>query len=919
MLIIRCGYSWISFVPVSLYHFALLVAGRSQREWCLALSYFLSFIFLILVWTTDLFVEGFYEYSLGKYPDAGILHPLFLLFIAVLIVKAVIHFRNTLTCKDLPQVKRHQIKLHFASFIFYTLASYDFMLNYGFGLYPIGFIFILAYLLINGYAMLFHQLADVYVVIRRTLLFTTLVASTFLIYGLGTYAINLWFQNKLLPAISAKNLFSNTLSDYTFSYATTFTMLLVISALILRKRDKKPLHYAFALYSLAIALWAGFAAIGVNVPSSDRFSIWWIRFCNLFALFVPPLFLTFLVTFIKKEKRTYAWLLRVSYVVAFLLIVANFTPLIVKAVGPVSSLKSWVIRGPLYDLETLCFIISVVVGMIILYRAMREPTTDAVFKKQVSFLFWATLVGYLGGTPNYLLSYQKEIPILMPYGNYGIAIYGLTLCYVIFRYRFLDIDVIIRRTLIFTGLVAAALLVFGTITYLFNTQLVAIIGFGNHVATILSLALVALSSDKIYRFLQVRTDRFLFQKKYEYQKVLKEVARGMAQITDLEATVGLIRGFLSEDMRIEGVGVYLLNEDSSRFIIWDSGDGHAVIDSGDPLVQRMREKRKPLIALDLRHLLRSIDELEGRDHSALAGHHAQVAVPSFVQDKLVSFFLLGEKKSGDQYNQIDIDTLETLAHDAAIALENARLYDSLKKSYEDLKQMQAQLVQQEKLATMGQLSAVIAHEMSNPLTVIGGQAKVRLEQANSKSTEEEQRFLQEVVRQSDRAAAIIKKLLAFSKPRRGETEQVELKELLEESLRLVHPQIGFDNVMIERAYTPHPLALEGHRFQLQEVFVNVLRNAFEAMPEGGRLALALHDEVGLQGREGRVTIKDSGPGIDPADKSHLFTPFHSTKPQGTGLGLFISKNIVAAHKGRLDVESRPGEGTTVAITLPVMA
>lgn len=241
----------------------------------------------------------------------------------------------------------------------------------------------------------------------------------------------------------------------------------------------------------------------------------------------------------------------------------------------------------------------------------------------------------------------------------------------------------------------------------------------------------------------------------------------------------------------------------------------------------------------------------------------------------------------------------------------------LREANETLRRAQQQLVMSEKLAAIGELTAGVAHEINNPVAVIQGNLDVMRDVLGPAAgpVREEIRLIHQ---QADRIRQIVTKLLQFARPGEfaGYAEAVEVNEVVADCLFLT--QHNFDRRAIEVATDFAASArIEINRSELQQVLINLIVNAVQAMPDGGRLSLATTDWSEDGETVGTVIrVRDTGHGIAPEDLSHIFDPFFTTKKgSGTGLGLSISYTIVERYGGRISVDSRPGEGTEFSLWL----
>jgi signal transduction histidine kinase len=334
--------------------------------------------------------------------------------------------------------------------------------------------------------------------------------------------------------------------------------------------------------------------------------------------------------------------------------------------------------------------------------------------------------------------------------------------------------------------------------------------------------------------------------------------------------------------------------------------------SSDRLAQSLNKERAPII---LDELQAKIGELSAKEASPLVGAigqmhamNASVIVPSFRQGKLVGFLALGEKRSGKIFTEEDLTMFSTLANQAALAIENARFF-------EELEVQEARMFQSEKLASLGQLASGMAHEIHNPLTIISGEAQLYLESSRGINKEVDA-VLESIIEECHRAADITRRILRFAKPARAEFAEVDLRAIVEESLQLAGYQVRFERIERKLSLPEDLPKVWGSQNQLQEVMLNLIINACQAMSEkGGSI------EVSAFRKADKIQLKvaDTGPGISRDRLAKIFDPFFTTKHNGTGLGLFVTQRIVKAHSGTIQVDSAEGRGTTFIITLPAHA
>ncbi len=270
--------------------------------------------------------------------------------------------------------------------------------------------------------------------------------------------------------------------------------------------------------------------------------------------------------------------------------------------------------------------------------------------------------------------------------------------------------------------------------------------------------------------------------------------------------------------------------------------------------------------------------------------------------------------------------LEAIARQVNDALENALLYEQARMAYEDLRQAQEKLLQSEKMAALGQLVSGVAHELNNPLAGIIGYAQLLASHVSPKGAE----YVEKLMRQARRTQRIIQDLLSFSRQSKMERQVLNVNLVVEEALLLQDHDMRASNVSVVRNLMPDPPAIVGDRYKLEQVCLNIMNNACEAILEGqasGTLEVRTYVEnvapgppkFGQSSTQIVLEFHDDGPGVKEPQK--VFDPFYTTKKvgHGTGLGLSICYGIVKEHGGEIEVANRVPHGATFRLRLPAAA
>lgn len=283
---------------------------------------------------------------------------------------------------------------------------------------------------------------------------------------------------------------------------------------------------------------------------------------------------------------------------------------------------------------------------------------------------------------------------------------------------------------------------------------------------------------------------------------------------------------------------------------------------------------------------------------------ADLVLPMSTGSAVLGWLALKDEDWSDGFSQEEVTQLGRLMSRAATAVENLRGFEASK--------------EQARLAALGTMAAGLAHEIRNPLAGIKGAAQLL---RGMSPTTDQTEFLQVIVDETDRLNKVVTDFLDYARHFELSRAPTDLNQLVRQSMSLLRAQGLPDGIqLIEALEEPLPtLALDGDK--LRQVVLNLLRNAVQAMPEGGELRVSTAQRApGPKAERGLVElcIQDEGEGLSAEAKQSLFIPFFTTKHDGTGLGLAISQRIVRAHQGELRVESREGEGARFVVSLPVI-
>lgn len=711
-----------------------------------------------------------------------------------------------------------------------------------------------------------------------------------------------------------------------------FVMVGLALASLLRGR-KSPTNILFAgICFIGAVINADVAAVSLIPDKNAALRI--DRATYVVTVFSVPVYIQFVHAFLQMRSRR--WIETLAYGASIVFVFFTQTEHFIPGFHHYS-FGTIARAGPAYHAFSCCVAVTVIYCLYVLYRGVRQ-VRDNVQKNRAKYI-----LGGLGLSG--LLIALNILPVLglpvYPMGNFSF-VPAIFLAYGVLKYDLLDMGAMIRRGVLYFLLTGVLTVMYLLILYAFHALFMAT-GIQQTVVLPFVLALVmVLLFQPLRQKVKAFVDHLFFRGKYDYRQVLGEISTELASLKTADQIRHMLLVAVSRALDVQEAHLAIRPEGSESFLLHSEGEGRVWqgekgISAAHPLMRQMGERRRPLSRVQADFL--SLPAEERRQVAAcLDALGATLAIPLLARDELVGILATGQKRSGELLVQEDIELLTTIANQGAVALENARSYEALQKLNLDLERKveertadlrralaekektQRQLVQSESLAAIGQLVAGTAHEMNNPLASASSLVETSAEaigdwQVEIRRKEEVLDDLCFALKELRRAGDIVKSLLDLSRQSQTYVEPVQIPSVLDDALRVLHNSIKRLPVQIVRHDDPDLPAIEGNFANLGQVFINILRNALQSLPEGkGEITLS----ACRAGDNVLVQCKDTGQGIPPSRIKDVFKPFFTTKAvgEGTGLGLYISYEVVKKHGGEIDIRSEVGRGTIVTVTLP---
>jgi signal transduction histidine kinase len=335
-----------------------------------------------------------------------------------------------------------------------------------------------------------------------------------------------------------------------------------------------------------------------------------------------------------------------------------------------------------------------------------------------------------------------------------------------------------------------------------------------------------------------------------------------------------------------------------------------VSDKSNPLIQSVLNKKAYNVTREGAQIDDKLFELLQTDQFAIA--------PLILKGKTLGVILADNLITQKAIEEEDVKLLSICAHHASTAIESSQLYQELAEKVSKLAEANKRiaegsrrLLRAERLSVLGQITSQVAHELRNPMTIIGGFANSILKRMDTKSPDYE--CIKIISQETQRMEDVLNNVLDFSKPEESHLETVNLNDLVEQTFEMMEPEIDSTKVSVNRFPSRNLSPVRANPDLIRQALLNIFRNAIWAMPQGGILTVSTRQK----GEVARIEVRDTGFGIPHEHLSKVFDAFFTTRPEACGLGLTISSEIIKNHGGRIGVESLEGKGATLYLELPV--
>jgi signal transduction histidine kinase len=687
---------------------------------------------------------------------------------------------------------------------------------------------------------------------------------------------------------------------------------------------KNKMHRIWVYFNLCLGIWGiGTFVVGISQDYFTALIAWRVAYAGI--LLVSVLFYHMIYVFCSLNRPV---ILRFVYLQGILVVfLAVFTKLFINNLKYLFNSFFYNEATFVYLIVFILWIAVIIIALFDLFNFIRS--SSGIKRIQAQYLFWAMLLGCTGGATVVAPAFGM---LLYPYGHFAIGIYAAVSTYAIFRYQLVDIKIVATRLSIFIVVYA---LVLGLPVWLGFKLL----GKGLWLLPVTFMGILATIGPFIYLFIQKRTEDRLLQEQRRYQATLRQASAGMGKIKDLKKLLNMIVYVLTHAIQIQHALIYVQDESQKKFVLGaskrKSGNREFLssIEEKSPLVQFLSNNKNLIIFEEIKQ--RSQDNNDsGLSQVAqiILSLGGELVVPIFIDEGIVAIIFMGKKESGKLYTEDDLGVFSILANQTALAIENAKFYEDMKFTHD-------QLFQAEKMATIGTMADGLSHQINNRFHALGFIAGDAMDTIHMNQNELTPEKMKEVMTELERAfvrvqenvvqgGEIVQGLLRYTRKGEAGFTPVDVKAVFKSALEMAQFKIKTDQLKIIHDYDPATIPKVKANFtQLQEVFFNLIDNGYDAMMQRKTEAKepsyqpTLIVRVLKEENEALIIFEDNGMGVKEEDMHKLFTPFFTTKlssKKGTGLGLYVIKKIVEDnHGGSVEMVSKYMQGTQMKLRLPI--
>ncbi len=454
-------------------------------------------------------------------------------------------------------------------------------------------------------------------------------------------------------------------------------------------KGRKKVHFLWAAFLSAVALW-GFGMLKIGTSANPVDSLFWWRIAEIGVIFIPVFLVHFVISFLDLKRKLF---LALFYIATALFLYFNiFTNYFIKDLYFAFNQFYYILATPLYSTFICVFVASVVYVLFELIRAYKKTT--GVIRYQIKYLIWAFLIGFSGGVTSYPPVYRINV---YPAWNATIFISVLMVAYAILRYRFMDIRIVVRKTVIYFISAGFVYGMFYLIIWFYNRIFGGVYSNEAYLLGLIIAPLFVVLFVWLNNKTKVIANKYLFFSLYSNQETIAKLTDELTNSIDLNKIVDSIVNSIKQAMQLDRAGVLLIDQNEgtikykiAKVIGFNENNGISLVQDNF-LTRHLEKTQKPLVRDEMQMIAKDSNDAEERQNFDQLSENmkhieASLCLPMIISNKLIGIIVLGSKISNDAYTKEDLELLATLSKQAAIAIDNARLYNEVQNFNKTLQQ-----------------------------------------------------------------------------------------------------------------------------------------------------------------------------------------------------------------------------------------
>ena len=696
----------------------------------------------------------------------------------------------------------------------------------------------------------------------------------------------------------------------------TATTSVLLGTIVYLQDKKNAINKLFCFFALTVFVWS--FSYGVWLLQRNFVdAFFWSRMLNLGATLIPIAYLHWVLVFLKEDnKKINKIILLVGYILTLIFLSFSFSSYYIRDVAQVSFFPYWPQANWLYFsyvVFSYCGILFY--GSYLIYKKVR--TSTGIYREQFKYVFIGSVIGSIAGASNFPL--MLGIDLLPPIGNPLVIAYPAFFAYAIVVYRLMDIKIVLRRSSVYLISLSTILILATPIKYAFDRYFMDVAVWADVAILILAISIFPPIKKYYYRL----ANKYFFASLYDSGEVIAELSDKLRSTLELNRICEFISSALMNAFHTKALGILIYNEKTKSYIIErDAGFSASRVKKiikEEQLHKLCAQQNEPIIVEELK---RASYKQYKQIIDLLTDLKIETITPLKIEDKIIGIIIAGQKESGDMYNDEDLKVLKVISAQAAIAIENALLYEEIKnfaiKLKKEVEKATAELrVANKKLkkldAAKSEFISIASHQLRTPLTIIKGYISMMLEGAFGKLSQEELAPLEKVYESNERLIQLVENLLNISRIESGRLQfnftTMQLEDIADSVTEEMAASAKKKGLRLDYKQPSKLLPMvKIDEEKIRQVIINLIDNAIKYTKQGG-----ITVKLEQTGNNIQFCVSDTGMGISQEDLSNLFKKFSRGKgvstvhTEGTGLGLYVSKMMIEAHQGKVWCESE-GEG-----------